>query len=125
MPNAGYVYPPSADLPDELRRPVGDEKGEFTGISLFNRVTKQRDVLFRQEYAGDWSIGRIVWSDDGSRLFFDNSGAVACIWEYSLADRRLRKIVPEHSAAKPVFVRYRYRDYIIYTDGNALMVATE
>nr|VFJ61194.1 MAG: Caspase domain-containing protein [Candidatus Kentron sp. DK] len=109
----------------EFRLAIGDGKGEFTGISLYDRASKQRNVLFRQEYTGDWSIGKILWSDDSARIYFDNSGAVACIWEYDVPERLLSKIVPEHGALHPFFFRYKNKDYILYVEnGNALMVAT-
>ncbi len=98
---------------------------EFTGISLYDLKTKKRNILFKQVYSGDWSIQRVIWSDDSGAVYFDNSGSVACIWKYDLAERRLQKIVPEHSAVKPVFLRYGGKDYILYSDGERVMIATE
>lgn len=104
---------------------MGDERGEFTGISIYDKASKEVKILFKQEYTGGWSIGNIIWADDNTRIFFDNAGAVACIWEYRITERKLRKIVPEHSAWYPFFFRYRNKDYILYVDRGNLMVATE
>jgi hypothetical protein len=104
------------------------ESGQFAGISLYDRKTNSNDVLFKQEYTGDWSIGRIIWADDSENLFFDNAGAVACVWKYALKSRILQKIVPEHEARAPVFFRFDGREYIVYVDStmnSQVMIATE
>lgn len=121
--------------PEDYRLAIrGSEGGSFTGIALHDRNTDENSVLFKQEYTGDWSIGTIIWSDDGEQIFFDNSGAVACIWRYDLGDRILQKIVPEHDASWPFFLRFKGRDYILYvqTEGwssdiveSRIMIATE
>jgi hypothetical protein len=114
-----------ASAPADYLLAMGDERGEFTGLSVYDKASKEVNMLFKQDYTGDWSIGSIIWSDDNTRIFFDNSGAVACIWEYNIAERELRKIVPEHSARQPYFFRYQNRDYVLYINGQDLMVATE
>jgi hypothetical protein len=136
-PNAGYGR---ADAPDDYKLATRGQnqgtfsEGEFTGISLYDRKLDSNSVLFKQSYTGEWSIGNIIWSDDSESIFFDNYGAVACIWKYTLNHRVLQKIVPEHEAHSPFFLRLDGRDYILYVDtvGRAsetmvsrVMIATE
>jgi len=111
-----------------------NESGEFTGLSMYDRRQDTNSTLFQQKYTGDWSIGSIIWSDDSERIFFDNSGAVACIWQYELGTRVLRKIVPEHEAKQPQFLRHEGREYLVYVETrdqskssvvSRLMIATE
>ena len=108
--------------------------GKFAGIAMYDRKQETNSTLFQQEYMGDWSIGSIIWSDDSERIFFDNAGAVACIWQYEIGTRILRKIVPEHEARSPQFLRYEGREYILYVETQGagepgvvsrVMIATE
>jgi hypothetical protein len=96
--------------------PGGGKDGEFIGVSLYDKLSRQRQLLFKQSYAGNWSIGKIIWTSDSNKIIFDNSGAVACIWEYDIPNRVLRKLVPEHQALNPFPFEYNDRRYILYTD---------
>ncbi len=109
-------------------RGLKESGGQFAGISLCDRKTDSNAVLFKQEYTGECSIGRIIWAGDSENLFFDNAGAVACVWKYALKSRILQKIVPEHEARAPVFFRFDGREYIVYVDSTTnsqVMIATE
>jgi hypothetical protein len=135
-PNKRYIvtgrlgpFDPSAleNISEEFRLALINEDEAFTGIAIYDQISKKKSELFKQKYSGDWSIGEIVWSDDSTRIYFDNSGPQACIWEYLLAERKLRKIVPEHDALWPFFFRYQNQEYILYvnTKTHSILVATD
>lgn len=111
-----------------------NQSGEFAGLSMYDRKQNANSILFQQQYSGDWSIGNIIWSDNSESVYFDNAGAVACIWQYEISSRVLRKIVPEHEAHNPQFLRYQGREYVVYVEtknsaqadvSSRLMIATE
>lgn len=136
-PNAGYVSdtaPEAYRLATRGQQQGSLSEGEFTGISLYDKKLDSNSILFKQKYTGDWSIGSIIWSDDSEAIFFDNAGAVACVWKYTISHRVLQKIVPEHQTRSPFFLRLEGRDFILYVettkDGlevltSRLMIATE
>lgn len=55
-------------------------------------------------------VNNYTWSNDSSKLYFDNSGSSACIWELDFNSNQVNKIVPEHEAENPVV----YGDDILY-----------
>ncbi|MBN2495933.1 MAG: hypothetical protein JXR96_15180 [Deltaproteobacteria bacterium] len=96
---------PEAVSPDGKHRGRAQD-GENIVLTVAHTASGEEDTVLRQAYTGDWSIGHLAWSADSSALFFDNGGAVACIWRYDLKTRALSKIVPEHEARGPaVFVQ--------------------
>ncbi len=95
-----------------------------TQLYLKDLETGQTELLFAEEYKGDWSIGDVIWSNDSKRLYFDNSGPVACIWEYDLEASTLNKIVQDHKAIHPYYFSKDGSDYLIYVEDHTIRLAT-
>ncbi len=98
----------------------------WSNIELYlkNLKTDEKEILWHEEYYGDWSIGDVVWSEDSKRLYFDNSGPQACIWEYQLESSTLTKIVPDHEAMFPSVVYWNSWDYVCYVQGATIRIAS-
>ncbi len=77
--------------------PNGEIEIELSDVKL---IVKEhgvnKDTLINQVYDGSWSFRQAVWNKDNNKFYFDNSGAVACIWEIDLDKKVLDKIVPNH-----------------------------
>lgn len=91
-------------------------------IAVYDNTTNDIHIVSK-DIMDDWYIQNIVWAPDDSSVYFDNSGNFACIWEYNLANDKLIKIVPEHTAENPVPFTYEGQDYIVYKEQGKLMLA--
>lgn len=105
------VFDPSIDITN------------MDGLVLFETATGAYEIQFLQEYDGDWSIGQIAWAANSEDLFFDNYGAVACIWRYNLRTKELQKIVPDHDARQPFPFFYDGVEHIAYVQDHTIRVA--
>jgi len=94
------IAKPAAVSPDG-RYQAAAEAGEQIVLRLTDRMKEKERIILRQAYEGDWSIGSVAWSPHGDAFYFDNAGAVACIWRYDIASGKLSKIVPAHEAFSP------------------------
>ena len=79
-------------------------------------------TLINQMYDGDWSFGKGAWSLDNSKFYFDNNGAVACIWEVDIKNNTLDKIIPSHLANSPIYL-FDKTDAIMYCNENCIYLA--
>tara|TARA_B100001109_G_C18865045_1_gene476777 strand:+ start:1674 stop:2969 length:1296 start_codon:yes stop_codon:yes gene_type:complete len=61
-----------------------------------------------------WAIDSFVLHPQKPLVFFDNSGGMACIWEYNMESGELFKIVPEHLANTPAVVNMNGQDFIVF-----------
>lgn len=106
-------------------RPSGEAQddnlldSETVSLRVFDSATSSPQTIFSQPYDGLWNISHLVWSEDSARLYFDNSGAIACIWYYEIERNELRKIIPEHSALSPYPFEFGGDRYIVYVDTTA------
>ncbi len=91
-------------------------------LTVVDNSSGDETVLFEQPYSGSWSIGQIVWADDDV-FYFDNSGAVACIWKVDLLDMTLSKVVPEHIARHPYYFEGGRGSFVAYIEGNYVKIA--
>lgn len=96
---------------------------EATNLSLIKEGALVK--LISQPYSGDWSFGFGCWNSNGSTFFFDNSGAVACIWKIDLTAKTLAKIVPEHAAKCPNVVVENGKSKLLYCEGSSIKIASE
>jgi len=79
------------------------------------------DTIISQKYEGSWSFGSGDWNTSSDKFYFDNSGAVACIWELDISNRTLDKIVPEHTATSPiVFENNEDKTTVVYCEENCI-----
>jgi len=85
------------------------------------RQEQKNDTLINQMYDGTWSFRQGVWSADNSKFYFDNSGAVACIWEVDLTNKTLDKIVPDHRARAPIYI-FDKTDEVLYCNERCVYV---
>jgi hypothetical protein len=108
----------------EFTSPGGARTVKVGTISLtvVDNSTGDETVLFQQPYSGSWSIGQIVWADDDV-FYFDNSGAVACIWKVDLLEMTLSKVVPEHNARHPYYFEGGQGSFVAYIEGNYVKIA--
>ncbi len=108
----------------EFISPSGRRTAKVGNISLtlVENTTGEQTVLLKQPYSGSWSIGQVAWADDDV-FYFDNSGAVACIWKVDLVDRTLSKIVPEHNARHPYPYNDGLRQFVAYIEQNYVKIA--
>jgi hypothetical protein len=93
---------------------------DFAGNLL---VPISTETLISQQYDGSWSFGSGVWNIDETKFYFDNTGAVACIWELDVEKNTLNKIVPEHEAFKPIMIDIGTEKVLGYFLGNSIMIA--
>lgn len=119
LPDSGA---PPGEPRQAARSPDGKYRAEATAgerivLSLTELATGATQVLLDEPYKGDWSIGEIVWSPTSHAFYFDNSGAVACIWRYDLAQRSLSKVVPAHEAQNPTIFVHDNAEQIAYVEG--------
>jgi hypothetical protein len=119
-----YPFERTPPFRAEFISPSGGKTAKVGTISLtvVDNSTGEEAVLFRQPYSGSWSIGQVAWADDDV-FYFDNSGAVACIWKVDLADNTLSKIVPEHNARHPFAYNDGHRHFVAYIEENRVKVA--
>jgi len=89
---------------------------------ILYKNNKLKDTLINQQYDGTWSFRKGTWSEDDSKFYFDNSGAVACIWEINLRHNTLDKIVPDHWATSPVYIKDEDNDAIVYCHNNCVYI---
>jgi uncharacterized protein len=71
----------------------------------------------------NWIVSQPVWHSTKPVLYFDNSGAYACIWRADLWHKRLTKIVPEHEARTPLSVTLNGKEAVVYIEENQLKIA--
>lgn len=90
------------------------------GLQIIDHQNSTIDSFISQKYSGTWAIGMGSWSLDNSKFYFDNSGAVACIWELDIVNKTLDKIVPEHHAGRPSFIPSKSVESVLYVDGNCV-----
>ncbi|MCU4157326.1 hypothetical protein J1N10_15220 [Carboxylicivirga sp. A043] len=93
---------------------------DFAGDLL---VPISSETLISQQYDGSWSFGSGVWNNDETKFYFDNTGAVACIWQLDIAKNTLNKIVPEHEAFNPIFLEIGAEKVLGYFLGHSIMIA--
>lgn len=94
------IMRPAAVSPDGRYRAEA-RAGEQIVLTLADRMKEEKKTVLRRAYTGDWSIGSVAWSPRGDAFYFDNAGAVACIWRYDVRGDELTKIVPAHEAFSP------------------------
>ena len=93
-------------------------------LVLQDLTDKSADTLI---FAGDvhgWDFGQGTWNDASTKFYFDNSGAMACIWELDVERKTLNKIITEHSAEQPFHFQKDSTSYVVYTDLGCIKVAT-
>lgn len=71
----------------------------------------------------NWIISHPVWHATKPVLYFDNSGAYACIWRVDLWHKTLTKIVPEHEAETPLPVTLNGKEAVVYIEEKQLKIA--
>lgn len=79
--------------------------------------SKDVDTIVNQKNNGSWSFGKVAWNKNSSEFYVDNSGPTACIWKYSLVDKKLVKIVPEHEAVLPFWYEENGNGALYYAEG--------
>jgi hypothetical protein len=112
-------------LIDEFNSPSGRYEVDFNGGT--DLILKDYDStmvydLIKQEYLGNWSFGTCTWSTNENCFYFDNSGAVACIWEVNIKEMTLDKIVPEHHAGNPLYLKGTTTPSILYEEDGCLKI---
>ncbi|WP_430811602.1 MULTISPECIES: hypothetical protein [unclassified Carboxylicivirga] len=93
---------------------------DFAGDLLVPISSK---TLISQQYDGSWSFGSGVWNNEETKFYFDNTGAVACIWELDVEKNTLNKIVPEHEAFNPFIINNETEKVLGFFLGNSIMIA--
>lgn len=102
-----------------------EKLNKLDSVAIYNSETQSVEVMSDKAMGSDWFIHNIIWAQDDSSIFFDNSGSKACIWEYQLTDKKLVKIVPEHTAEQAYPFSYLGNDYIVYIVSNRVNHATK
>jgi len=109
------------ESPSKQKKVKLAEQGTYLLLNETN--TEAWDTLIKQEYTGSWSIGSASWSESEEKVYFDNSGAVACIWEIDLSERTIDKIVPAHSASNPICAKRLGEEIVIYCQDDCIKIA--
>lgn len=95
---------------------------EATNLTLITGENKVK--LISQPYDGAWSFGMGCWNEDGDTFFFDNSGAVACIWKIDLTAKTLAKIIPEHEAKSPAVIEHNGKLKLLYCEESFIKISS-
>jgi hypothetical protein len=105
--------------------PSGKYSVEIRDVSLiFRNVNKNElDTLITLSDDCTMSFGRGAWSTKKNKFYFNNWGAVSCIWEVDFRKNTLAKIVPELRAKNPICFIDNGIDKVMYCLGHRLMVA--
>ncbi|SDH94724.1 Protein of unknown function [Vibrio xiamenensis] len=91
---------------------------EASTFYIYDRENKQGynpEIGIRPE---DWGIESFTLHPTKPIIYFDNSGARACIWEYHIKTHELYKIVPEHKAHYPYIVTLDGQDFMAFAMEN-------
>ena len=87
--------------------------------------TYQEMITDQNEPDDGWSIVNPTWSATRPVLYFDNSGAKACVWRVDVRLKVLSKIVPEHEAMSARPVDIFGREAVVYLQGGQLKFAMQ
>ena len=87
--------------------------------------TYQETITDQNEPDDGWSIVNPTWSATRPVLYFDNSGAKACVWRVDVRHKVLSKIVPEHEALSARPVDIFGREAVVYLQGGQLKFAMQ
>jgi hypothetical protein len=87
--------------------------------------TYQETITDQNEPDDGWSIVNPTWSATRPVLYFDNSGAKACVWRVDVRLKVLSKIVPEHEALSARPVDIFGREAVVYLQGGQLKFAMQ
>jgi uncharacterized protein YecT (DUF1311 family) len=85
----------------------------------------QETITDQNEPDDGWSIVNPTWSATRPVLYFDNSGAKACVWRVDVRLKVLSKIVPEHEALSARPVDIFGREAVVYLQGGQLKFAMQ
>jgi len=105
--------------------PDGLKTIELSATNLTLTTKTETLEYIRQLYDGTWSFGSGTWNVASTKFYFDNSGAVACIWEIDLENKTLNKVVPEHSASHPVWFMENGKGSVVYCEESYIKIVRE
>ncbi|EPL9746661.1 TPA: lysozyme inhibitor LprI family protein [Klebsiella pneumoniae] len=54
-----------------------------------------------------------VWGDDSNTFYFDNSGALGCIWKTDIDKKTTKRIIPVEGILDPFYIKYDGEDLIL------------
>ena len=102
----------------------GSQMIQLEATNLFHIIGENKTKLISQPYDGAWSFGTGCWNSAGNTIFFDNSGAVACIWKIDLTTKTLAKIIPEHEAKSPAVMDVNGKMTLVYCEGSSIKLSS-
>lgn len=56
---------------------------------------------------------KYVWGDDSNTFYFDNSGALGCIWKTDINQKTTKRIIPVEGILDPFYINYDGEDLIL------------
>lgn len=56
---------------------------------------------------------KYVWGNDGDTFYFDNSGALGCIWKTDIDKKTTKRIIPVEGILDPFYIKYDGEDLIL------------
>lgn len=122
QPTAQTFQVPSSTAQFAKARILGDINGNNSNLTLSydERVDRHKTERVMANDATDWSLVNPTWSERRAVLYFDNSGAMACVWRVDLVNKVLSKIVPEHEAVSARPVELLGQEALVYLEENRL-----
>lgn len=125
QPTTTLYHAQSGALRFAKARVLGNLNDENSDLRLKyeNALPQPSSETVLDPETGGWSLSDLSWSERRPVLYFENSGAMACIWRVDLANKVLSKIVPEHIAGQPLAVELQGREAIVYIEHDQLMFA--
>lgn len=125
QPTTTLYHAQSGALRFAKARVLGSMNDENSDLRLKyeNALPRPASETVLDPESGGWSLSDLAWSERRPVLYFENSGAMACIWRVDLASKVLSKIVPEHIAGQPLAVELQGREAIVYIEHDQLMFA--
>lgn len=122
QPTAQTFQVPSSTAQFAKARILDDINGNNSNLTLSydERVDRHKTEHVMATDATDWSLVNPTWSERRAVLYFDNSGAMACVWRVDLVNKVLSKIVPEHEAVSARPVELLGQEALVYLEENRL-----
>lgn len=58
-------------------------------------------------------IRQYVWGEDSNSFYFDNNGALGCIWKTDIGKKTTKRIIPVEGILEPFYIKYDGEDLIL------------
>ncbi|MGS7193192.1 lysozyme inhibitor LprI family protein [Enterobacter cloacae subsp. dissolvens] len=90
-----------------------DIEGRNDGVYYFPHDRPDQGVnVFLSSHERNRNFSHYAWGDKNS-FFFDNQGAMACIWKTDISKKTTECILPVEGLQRPIYIRFKNQDYVV------------